>query len=188
MIRKGRVKRREPRIRLVANEKIRATDVRAIAEDGAMIGTITLSEAIQRAREENKDVVLVNELATPPIVKLIELSKFKFQQQQKAAAGRKRAKTQELKEVRFTPFMSDGDFEARLKKVSTFLKRGDKVRLSLQYKGRQITKQEFGQQVFARVIERTSEYSTVELEPKMLGKKLIAQLLPVKKIKQNDKK
>ena len=168
-------------MRVVANERIRAQEVRLIGPDGDAVGIMSLAEAIQQARDVDKDVVLVNGQVEPPIVKVIELSKFKYQQQQKAAAGRKRAKTQELKEMRFSPFMSDGDFEAKLKKVRTFLEKGDKVRLSLQFKGRAITKKEFGYTVLERVITGTEEIATVELAPKLMGKKLIAQLLPNKK-------
>jgi len=181
VIKKRNYRRQERAVRVVANERIRAQEVRLIGPDGDAVGIMSLAEAIQQARDVDKDVVLVNGQVEPPIVKVIELSKFKYQQQQKAAAGRKRAKTQELKEMRFSPFMSDGDFEAKLKKVRTFLEKGDKVRLSLQFKGRAITKKEFGYTVLERVITGTEEIATVELAPKLMGKKLIAQLLPNKK-------
>lgn len=167
--------------RIIANEHIRANEVRALTDRGEMIGVIPLREAITQAREQDKDVILVNSTTDPIIVKIIELSKYKYQLQQKAAEGRKKAKAQDLKEVRFTPFMSDGDFNSRLDKVIAFLNRGDKVRLSLQFKGRQITKKEFGFSIFDKVIEGTKEIGQVEMAPKLLGKKLIAQLQPVKK-------
>ncbi len=181
VIRKGTFRRQGGGIRVVANERIRAHEVRLIGGEGDASGVITLAEAIAKARAVDKDVVLVNGQVEPPIVKIIELSKFKYQQQQKAAAGRKSAKTQELKEMRFSPFLSDGDFEAKLKKVRTFLEKGDKVRLSLQFKGRAITKKEFGYNVLERVVNETAGIATVELAPKLMGKKLIAQLQPNKK-------
>lgn len=181
VIKKTPFRRQERAVRVVANERIRAKEVRLIGPDGTAIGIVTLVEAIEKARAINKDVVLVNGQVEPPIVKVIELSKFKYQQQQKAAAGRKRAKAQELKEMRFSPFLSEGDFEAKLKKVRTFLEKGDKVRLSLQFKGRAITKKEFGYNVLERVVAGTADIASVELEPKLMGKKLIAQLLPSKK-------
>lgn len=180
MIRKKSNKYRS-KTRITANEYIRAQEVRAISEHGEMIGVLPLREAIEKAREAEKDVVLVNSTTDPVIVKIIEISKYKYQLQQKAAEGRKKAKSQDIKEVRFTPFMSDGDFESRLNKVTTFLKKGDKVRLSLQFRGREITKKEFGFDIFNRVIEATQEIGQVEMEPKLMGKKLIAQLQPVKK-------
>ena len=181
VINKGTFRRQERSVRVVANERIRAREVRLIGEDGSAVGIMPLAEAIERARAVDKDVVLLNGLVEPPIVKVIELSKFKYQQQQKAAAGRKSAKAQELKEVRFSPFVSEGDFAAKLKKVRTFLERGDKVRLSLQFKGRAITKKEFGYTVLEQVMTGTADIATVELAPKLMGKKLIAQLLPNKK-------
>ena len=157
---------------------IRATEVRVLTEHGEMVGVMSRDEALTKARDAEKDLVLINEKANPPIVKIIDLAKFKYQEQQKKAQGRKKAKTQSIKEVRFTPFMSDGDFKSRLNKVLKFLQKGDKVRLTLLFKGRAITKKEFGYDIFEKVIEATAEYSTVEVIPKMMGKKLMAQLMP----------
>ncbi|OIO45410.1 MAG: translation initiation factor IF-3 [Candidatus Pacebacteria bacterium CG1_02_43_31] len=144
-----------------------------------MVGVMSRDEALTQARDAGKDLVLINEKATPPIVKIIDLAKFKYQEQQKKSQSRKTAKIQSIKEVRLTPFMSDGDFISRLNKVSKFLKKGDKVRLTLLFKGRAITKKEFGYDIFERAIEATKEYSIVEVAPKMMGKKLMAQLMPI---------
>ena len=166
--------------RVTANLLIRATEVRVLTEHGEMIGVMSRDEALTKARDIDKDLVLINEKAQPPIVKIIDLAKYKYQEQQKKSQGRKKAKIQSIKEVRFTPFMSDGDFNSRLNKVSKFLKKGDKVRLTLLFKGRAITKKEFGYGIFEKIIESTVEYSTVEVAPKMMGKKLMAQLMPKK--------
>lgn len=163
------------------NERIKAQEVRALNEFGEMIGVMSKSEALDKAREAGKDLVLINDSAKPAIVKIIDLAKFKYQEQQKEAKSRKKAKAQDIKEVRFTPFMGEGDFESRLKKVTTFLEKGDKVRLSLMFKGRAITKKEFGYDTFDRIISATAEIATVEMEPKLMGKKLIAQLMPKSK-------
>ncbi|MCB9813669.1 MAG: translation initiation factor IF-3 [Pseudomonadales bacterium] len=165
--------------RITVNLLIRASEVRVLTERGEMVGLMSRDEALAKAREADKDLVLINEKANPPIVKIIDLAKYKYQEQQKRTQGRKKARAQGLKEVRFTPFMSDGDFNSRLKKVTTFLKKGDKVRLTLLFKGRAITKKEFGFNIFERVIENTKEYSTVEVVPKLMGKKLLAQLMPI---------
>ncbi|MBU0974787.1 translation initiation factor IF-3 [Patescibacteria group bacterium] len=165
--------------RVTANLLIRATEVRVLTERGKMVGVMSRDEALTKARDADKDLVLINEKATPPIVKIIDLAKFKYQEQQKKSEGRKKAKIQSIKEVRLTPFMSDGDFISRLNKVSKFLKKGDKVRLTLLFKGRAITKKEFGYDIFERAIKATKEYSLVEVAPKMMGKKLMAQLMPI---------
>ena len=110
-----------------------------LTEQREMLGIMTKAEALEKAREVDKDLVLVNEKAQPPIVKIIDLAKYKYQEQQREAKNRKTAKSQDLKEVRFSPFMGEGDL-ARLNKVKKFLEKGDKVRLSLMFKGRAITK------------------------------------------------
>ena len=165
--------------RVTANLLIRSTEVRVLTERGEMVGVMSRDEALTQARDAGKDLVLINEKATPPIVKIIDLAKFKYQEQQKKSQSRKTAKIQSIKEVRLTPFMSDGDFISRLNKVSKFLKKGDKVRLTLLFKGRAITKKESGYDIFERAIEATKEYSIVEVAPKMMGKKLMAQLMPI---------
>jgi len=162
------------------NERIGAQEVRVLNEYGEMVGVMSKSEALAKAREVGKDLVLLNDQAKPAIVKIIDLAKFKYQEQQKEAKSRKSAKAQDIKEVRFTPFMGEGDFESRLKKVKTFLEKGDKVRLSLMFKGRQITKKEFGYDAFNRIFEATADLASIEMQPKLLGKKLIAQLMPTK--------
>ncbi|MBP7740912.1 translation initiation factor IF-3 [Candidatus Woesebacteria bacterium] len=167
--------------RVTANLLIRATEVRVLTERGEMIGVMSRDEALEKARDAEKDLVLISDKATPPLVKIIDLAKFKYQEQQKKSQGRKTAKTQSIKEVRFTPFMSEGDFISRLNKVTKFLKKGDKVRLTLLFKGRAITKKEFGYDIFGKVIEATKEFSTVEVVPKLMGKKLMAQIMPTKK-------
>ena len=164
-----------------ANHHIRYPQVRVLAERGEAIGVMSSEEALKKAQEAGKDLVLITDQAKPPVVKIIELSKHKYQLQQKESENRKSARTQEIKEVRFSPFMAEGDFEARLKKVISFLEKGDKVRLSLMFKGRQITKKEFGFELFDNIIERTQEIASVELEPKMMGRKLQAQLSPASK-------
>jgi len=171
-----------------ANRQIRYPQVRVLDEHGEMVGVLSLEEALDKAKDAEKDLVLVTENAKPPVCKIIDLTKYKYQLQQKKAEGRKKAKTQDLKEVRFTPFMSENDFQSRLKKVVRFLEKGDKVRTTLLFKGRAITKKEFGYELFQRIIEATNEIGSVEIEPKMIGKKLMAQLMPVKKTKVAAKK
>lgn len=174
-------KQKDFRVDIVANHRIRFPELRVLDEYGEMIGVLTIRDAMIKAQEAEKDLVLLTAQAKPPVAKIIELAKYKYQLQQKEAESRKKSKSQDTKEVRFTPFMGEGDFESRLKKVTTFLEKGDKVRLSLEFKGRAITKKEFGFEMIKRVIELTKELATVEIEPKLLGKKLMAQLMPVKK-------
>lgn len=180
MIRKRFVKQQPTRIFVTANRQIRVPQVRVLDEYGEMLGVMTTEEALEKARIAEKDLVLVTENAQPPICKIIDIAKFRYQMQQKKAEGRKKAKTQDIKEVRFTPFMGEADFQSRLKKVVTFLEKGDKVRLSLMFKGRAITKKEFGFDLFQRIFDETKEVGIVESEPKILGKKLLSLLMPAK--------
>jgi len=166
--------------RITVNLLIRAVEVRVLSEHGEMLGVMSRNDALAKAREANTDLILINEKAKPPIVKMIDLTKYKYQEQQKKSQGRKKSKTQNIKEVRFTPFMSEGDFNSRLSKVIKFLQKGDKVRLTLLFKGRAITKKEFGYDIFEKIIKNTEECSSVEIAPKMMGKKLLAQLMPKK--------
>ncbi len=179
MIRKKRHKH-APRLKIIANGRIRAGQVLVIDDVEGSLGVMSTGQAIKLAYSKDKDLVLINEKQNPPVAKIIELSKYKYQLKQKQSASRKKAKAQSIKEVRFTPFMSDGDFEAREKKVKQFLEEGKKVKLSLAFKGRQITKKEFGEEIFARIIKNTADIAQVEIKPKMIGKKLIAQLTPRK--------
>jgi translation initiation factor IF-3 len=166
---------------IVANSRVRFPEVRVLDERGDMLGLMSSKEAYDKARAAQKDLILVTEKAKPPVVKIIELDKYKYQLQQKEAKSRKKANTQDLKEVQFSPFMSDNDLNYRLKKVIKFLEKGDKVRLSLMFKGRSILKKEFGYDMFKQVIDQTAEIAEVEIKPRMMGKKLIAQLMPNKK-------
>lgn len=181
MIRRKPFQRTQPQARVTANHLIQVPEVRVLSELGEMIGVMSTRDAMQKAREQEKDLILVTESAQPPIAKIISISKYRYQLQQKKAEGRKKSKTQEIKEVRLTPFMGEGDLQTRLRRVIEFLNKGDKVRLTLEFKGRSITKQEFGREQFNKVFAQTADLATVEIMPKLLGKKMMAQLMPIKK-------
>lgn len=163
------------------NQRIQAPELRVLDEFGKQIDIMSREEALERARQEEKDVVLITENAIPPVAKIISYSKFKYQIDQKKAEGKKATKKQEIKELRFRPFMGQGDFDSRMKKVFEFLDDGDKVRPYVEFKGREITRKEFGFKIIERIIEQTQERATVEIMPKLMGKKIFLQLMPVKK-------
>ncbi|MBD3250716.1 MAG: translation initiation factor IF-3 [Candidatus Pacebacteria bacterium] len=173
--------RRRSGNKIIANRQIRYPKVRVLDDQGEMLGVMSSQEAYNKAREKNTDLVLITDQAKPPVVKLIELSKHKYQLQQKEAKARKKNRQQEIKEVRLSMFMGEGDVKARINRVKRFLKDGDKVRLNLLFKGRQITKKKFGYELFAQVIKAVEDISDIETEPKIVGRKLIAQLMPKKK-------
>lgn len=175
-------KKRQQRINVVANHQIRFPQVRVLSDKGEMMGVMSIKDAQYKAHAVGEDLVLVTPKADPPIVKIIDLAKFKYQQKQKKAEGRKKAKRQETKGVRLTPFIGEGDFQTRLKKIVKFLEQGHKVRIEIAFvKGRQITKKEFGYRNFERIFEHTADIAVVEIQPKAIGKKIMTQLMPVKK-------
>ena len=178
MRRKPFKKRQPERIFIKANHQVRYPEVRVLDESGELVGVMPSRDAFFKAQEQGKDLVLITEKSQPPVVKIIDLAKHKYQLKQKQAKARKKSRKQDLKEIRFSPFIGEGDYESRLKKITDFLKRGDKVRLQLQFKGREITKKEFGYEIFTNVIKATEELAIVEIEPKMIGKNLMAQLSP----------
>ncbi len=160
------------------NQYIKSETVRVIGVDGTQLGVMSLKEALDKAKVLGVDVVEVAESAKPPVVKLIEFSKFKYQENKKDRAGA--ASAQETKEVRMTPFMAENDFQVRLSRARQFLKGGDKVRLVVKFTGREITKKEFGEKMMANALEQLSTEASVEQAPKMLGKLLLATIKPKK--------
>jgi len=163
------------------NQRIIANELRILDEFGKQIGIMSRDEALAQAKTDEKDVVLITENAKPPVAKIINFSKFKYQLDQKKAEGKKAAKKQEIKELRFRPFMGQGDFDARMKRVFEFLEDGDKVRPYVEFKGREITRKEFGDKLLAKIIDQTKDLATVEMPARFMGKKLMLQLMPVKK-------
>ncbi len=141
------------------NQYIKSEEVRAIGPDGSQLGVMTLKVALEKAKELGVDVVEVAENAKPPVVKLIEFSKFKYQEAKKERAGQ--ASGQETKQIDLRPFMAENDFQIRLN-------------------GREITKKEFGDKIMARALDLLADQTTIEQEPKQMGKLIIAQLKPKK--------
>lgn len=157
--------------------------MRVIDEKGEQVGVLSTQAAIDLAKEREKDLILIAPQASPPVAKIIEESKYKYQQQQRKQEVRKASKASDIKEVRLSPFIATGDLESRIKRAKSFLEDGDKVRFLLRFKGREITKKEFGENVMDKVIESLEEVSQVETAPKLQGKVLSMQLMPAKKKK-----
>jgi len=167
---------------IVANKAIRFPEVRVIDAQGQQLGVMSSREALEEAHRQGKDMVLITAQAQPPVVKIIELSKYKYRLQQKEAEQRKSARQQEIKGVRLTPFIEEADFQTRLRQVKRFLKDGDKVRVEADFKrGRQRSKKEFGFRNFERIIEEVGDQAEVEIAPKSIGTKIMMQLTPTKK-------
>lgn len=160
------------------NQYIRHPQLRVIDEDGSQAGVLNLQEALQRAQDAGLDLIVVTDKAVPPIAKIIDYQKYKYQQEKKLKSGTAKTKSTEVKEVRITPFMAENDFQNRIKRAEGFLKSGYRTKIVVKFVGRQITRKEFGQDQLNKAIERLSPLATVEQEPKWQGKLLVTQLKP----------
>ena len=166
------------------NRQITATTLRLLDEDGKQIDVLSLSEAIKLSQESGLDLVEISSSAKPPVVKLIEYSKFKYQEAKKAKAEKKGIKGGETKEIQMTPFIGNADYETRVKKAKEYLSSGNKVKLSIKFLGRQIQKPEFGYQLVEKYKNDLAEISAPEGEAKLIGKRLYITFTPVKKTKK----
>lgn len=166
------------------NRQITAPNLRLLDEEGKQIDVVTLAQAIQLSQESGLDLVEVASNAVPPVVKLIEYSKFKYQEAKKAKAEKKGMKGGETKEIQMTPFIGQGDYDTRIKKAKEFLATGNKVKLSIKFQGRQIQKPEFGHLLVERFKNDLAEFSAPEGTPKLIGKRLLITFTPIKKTKK----
>lgn len=170
------------------NQYINATEVRVIGADEKQIGVMSRDEALFKAKQLGMDLVMVADKAKPPVVKMIEFSKFKYQLAQKQKEGAKKDKTKGLKEIRFTPFIGQKDFDTRIARIKDFLANGHKVRITVKFTGRQITRKDFGDAVLKKATHALSEFGTQETEPKLQGKLMWVSFGPKKGIKKNEEK
>lgn len=173
-------KKRHPAKFYQINQYIKYPQLRVVDEQAAQIGVMTKDTALAKAHELGLDLVLVAPNAQPPVAKIIDFAKFKYLEKQKNASGSKRVKKQDIKEIYFTPFIAEGDFNTRIKRSIEFLEDGDKVQLVVKFTGRQITRKDFGDSVLRKATDALSDYSTVEREPSLHGKLLVMVLSPMK--------
>lgn len=170
------------------NQYIQAREVRVVDEKGKQIGVMSLNQALKQAQERGLDLIEVAPKAQPPVCKIIDFKKFKYLESKRAQAEKKRSKKVGRKEIRLTPFMAQGDFDFRVQRAEEFLKEGNRVKLVVSFKGRQITKKEFGYEILKRAVEKLSPYSEVESEPKFIGRHLALALIPIRGGKSGPKK
>jgi len=154
------------------NQYINAPEVRVVGPDEKQIGVMSRDEAIFKARQMGMDLILVAEKAKPPVARIIDFNKFKYQQQQKEKEGRKKNKSTDQKEVRITPFIAPQDLQTRLNKIKDFLASGHKVKLTVKFTGRQISRKEFGFELLKKAADQLSAFGTQQTEPKFQGKLL----------------
>lgn len=162
------------------NQYIQAKEVRVVAEKGKQIGILPKEKALKQAQDKGLDLVEVAPKAKPPVCKIVNFKKFKFLESRKEQKERKKSKKANLKEVQLSPFIAENDFNFRLNRAERFLKEGNKVKIAVVFKGRQITKKDFGYQLIERVLERLKPFSEIDIEPKFAGRRLETTLRPVK--------
>ena len=162
----------------MVNEGIRAREVRLIDQNGEQLGIKTKFEALEIAARVNLDLVLVAANAKPPVARIMDYGKHRFEQQKKEKEARKNQKIISLKEVRLSPTIEEHDFNTKLRNGIKFLEKGDKVKASIRFKGRAITHKEIGQRVLVRFAEACKEVATIEQHPKMDGRSMFIILAP----------
>ena len=143
-----------------------------------MIGVVKLNKAIEMAEQAGLDLVEVSPNAKPPVCKILDYGKFKFEAQKKAAKARKKQKIIDIKEIKFRPNIDTNDFNVKIKSVSKFLSAGDKVKITMRYRGREMAHRDLGIKILDKVKEETNAYARVELEPKLEGRQAIMILAP----------
>ena len=160
------------------NEFISVPKVRVIDENGENLGVLLTPEAIEQAAEVGLDLVEVSPNADPPVCKFLDVGKFKYEAQKKANLARKSQRTQEIKEIKMRPNIDDHDYDTKMKKVFDFIGEGDKVKVTLRFRGRELSHGQLGMNLLKRVQEDTAEDAKVESYPRMEGRQMLMVLAP----------
>ena len=160
------------------NDEIRVPQVRLIDENGEMVGVMSARDAMLRAYDIGLDLLEISPNAVPPVCKLTDYGKFKYEQQKKANEARKRQKVVELKEIKVRPNIDDHDYEVKMKQMKTFIGEGDKVKVTLRFRGREMAHQELGIKVLERIRIELGETIKVEQMPRLENRQMILVLAP----------
>jgi translation initiation factor IF-3 len=161
------------------NDQIRAEKIRVVDADGEMRGVMTVREGIALAEEAGLDLVEVSPNADPPVCKVLDYGKYKYEQQKKAAEARKKQKIVELKEIKIRPNIEKHDYEVKLRNARRFFEDGDKVKFTMRFKGREMAYQKIGFDLLARVQAELVDIAKVDMAPKFEGRQVIMILSPV---------
>ncbi|MEG2570200.1 MAG: translation initiation factor IF-3 [Clostridia bacterium] len=165
------------------NEEIRDREVRLIGDDGEQLGVVTGENAMALADEKGMDLVKIAPKATPPVCKIMDYGKFKFEQDKREKEARKNQKVVDIKEIRMTPGIDVHDFDVKINNAIRFLKTGDKVKVTVRFKGRELAHTSIGNTLQARFAEGCAEFATIEKYPKLEGRQMIMFLAPKAAIK-----
>ncbi len=160
------------------NDAIRARDVRLIDENGENVGVVSRDDAIQRADQAGLDLVEVSPDADPPVCKILDYGKYKYQAQKKAAEARKNQKIVEIKEIKMRPAIDEHDYNVKMRSIKRFFEDGDKVKVTLRFRGREMAHQQLGMDVLQRVKGDLETIAKVEAEPRLEGRQMVMVLAP----------
>jgi translation initiation factor IF-3 len=160
------------------NEDIRVREVHLIDKDGTNRGNIPIADALAIAQEAGLDLVEIAPNADPPVCKLLDYGKFKYQEQKKAAEARKKQKIVEVKEIKFRPMIDDHDYDVKMRSMKRFFEEGDKVKVTLRFRGREMAHQELGARLLDRVKTDFATVAKVEMEPRLEGRQMVMVMAP----------
>jgi translation initiation factor IF-3 len=160
------------------NESITAEEVRLVDSEGEMVGVVDLNKALDMAEEAGLDLVEVSPNAAPPVCKILDYGKYKYEQQKRANEMRKKQKTVDVKEVKLSPRIEKNDYDVKMRNAIRFLESGDKVKVSMRFRGRELAHKNIGYDLFDKMKEELAELANVELEPKFEGRQMIMILGP----------
>ena len=160
------------------NDEIRVREVHLIDKDGHNLGNMTPAEALVKAQEAGLDLVEISPNATPPVVKILDFGKYKYQEQKKQAEARKKQKVVEVKEIKLRPMIDDHDYQVKMRSMERFFEEGDKVKVTLRFRGREMAHQELGTRLLNRVKDDTTKLAKVESEARMEGRQMVMILTP----------
>ena len=158
-----------------------ATEVRLSGPDNEPLGIMSLSEALRLAGEADVDLVEISPTAQPPVARLMDYGKFKYQEQKRAAEAKAKQTVIEIKEIKFRPGTDDGDYNIKMRNIKRFLAEGDKCKITLRFRGREITHQELGMALLNRIRDDLADLIIVEQFPKLEGRQMIMMIAPGKK-------
>ncbi len=162
------------------NGRIRASEIRLIGADGENVGVVTPDRGMELAEEAGLDLVEISPNANPPVCKIMDFGKFKYEQQKRESEARKKQKTIEVKEVKFRPNTDVHDYDVKMRNVFKFLEAGDKVKVTLRFRGREMAHQNLGRDLLERVADDTKDLGKVENFPKMEGRQMVMLIGPTK--------
>ncbi|AUM00454.1 MAG TPA: translation initiation factor IF-3 [Pseudothauera hydrothermalis] len=163
------------------NGEINAPEVRLVGEDGEQLGIVSLNAALSIAEEAGLDLVEIAPMAKPPVCKVMDYGKFKYQEQKKAHEARLKQKQVQVKEIKLRPGTDENDYQIKLRNLKRFLEDGDKCKVTLRFRGREMAHQEFGLRQLERIKADLEELGQVEQMPKMEGRQMIMVIAPIKK-------